>query len=144
MKMARSYHGCFSVKEQGNISKVYVFGGSDGTVDGSSDGGIDGTLTSSTEVLNVSNLTWSDGPSLPNAMAGNTGLESVDEQFLGFSIGGYRQLGPITWSNYMHQHSIFGLQNSGGNQRWVYVGRMKSSRSFPTAVNAPSSLTFNC
>ena len=50
----RGGHGCFSLKEKGDVSKVYVFGGTDGL-----------SYFSSTEVLKVGDLDWSDGPSLP-------------------------------------------------------------------------------
>lgn len=122
MKNARYHHGCFSVKQSGNVSNVYVFGGS-------------GSMKS-TEVLNVNDLTWSDGPDLPIGMHGNAGVESNDNQYLGFSVGGY--------SGGIIKNTIYGLQKSGENQKWVAFISMNDPRYFSSVVNVPSSLLTFC
>ena len=124
MKHKRRNHGCFSVKEQGKVTKVYVFGGNDGS-----------SLLTSTEVLNVSDLTWSDGPSLPYPMYGNAGVSSNDKKYEGFCVGGY---------NSTKFKTVLGLENANGNQRWVEVGQMKEPREDHTVVNAPPSLLDSC
>ena len=121
MKKARYYHGCFSVKQNGNISNVYVFGGS-------------GAMKA-TEVLNVNDLIWSDGPDLPIGIYGNTGAESNDNQYLGFSVGGY---------NGNAKNTIYGLQKSGQNQKWVAFQSMNEARNDASVVNVPSSLLTFC
>ena len=122
MKKARRLHGCFSVKQNGNVSKVYVFGGYPGPM-------------RSTEVLNVNDLTWSDGPDLPIGMYGNAGVESNDNQYLGFSVGGY---------NSGYKNTIYGLQKSGENQKWVAFKSMNEARRYASVVNVPSSLLSFC
>ena len=123
MRTGRYWHGCFSVKEQGKVTKVYVFGG------------YDGSYLSSTEVLNVSDRTWSEGPSLPYPMSGNAGVSSNDKKYEGFCVGGY---------NGTDLKTVLGLENANGNQRWVQVGQMKEPRGFHTVVNAPPSLLNSC
>ena len=122
MKKERGYHGCFSVKENGNVSNVYVFGGNPGPM-------------SSTKVLNVNDLTWSDGPDLPIGIYGNAGVESNDNQYLGFSVGGY---------NSGSKNTIYGLQKSGDNLKWVTFQSMNEPRYYTSAVNVPSTLLSFC
>ena len=121
MKKVRFNHGCFSVKQNGNVSNVYVFGGT-------------GAMKS-TEVLDVNDLTWSDGPDLPIGIYGNAGVESNDNQYLGFSVGGY---------NGGCKNTIYGLQKSGDNLKWVTFQSMNEPRHYASAVNVPSSLLSFC
>ena len=123
MKKARRLHGCFSVKQSGNVSNVYVFGGSPGYM-------------RSTEVLNVNDLTWSDGPDLPIGMYGNAGVESNDNQYLGFSVGGE--------NSGVYKNTIYGLQKSSQNQKWVAFKSMNEARDSTSVVNVPSSLLTFC
>ena len=123
MKAARGNHGCFSVKQNGKVAKVYVFGGYPGPL-------------SSTEVLNVNDLTWSKGPDLPIALSGNDGAESFHDDYLGFSVGG--------WGNAKYLKTIFGLQKTAGSERWIQVQSMTEARQFHTVVNTPSSLLPFC
>ena len=67
----------------------------------------------STEVLNVNDLTWSDGPDLPIGMYSNAGVESNDNQYLGFSVGGFSDAG--TQEEDPNMNTIYGLQKSGEN-----------------------------
>ena len=123
MKKLRHGPGCFSVKQNGNVSNVYVFGGDPGPM-------------RSTEVLNVNELTWSDGPDLPIGMYGNAGVESDNNQYLGFSVGGRNNDG--------YKNTIYGLQKSGGTQKWVAFKSMNEARYFASVVNVPSSLLTFC
>ena len=123
MKKARRYHGCFSVKQSGNVSNVYVFGGYPGPM-------------KSTEVLNVNDLTWSDGPDLPIGIADNACVESNDNQYLGFSVGG--------WNSGGYKNTIYGLQKSSQHQKWVAFKSMNEARYFASVVNVPSSLLTFC
>ena len=122
MKKVRRGPGCFSVKQNGNVSNVYVFGGEPGT-------------KQSTEVLNVNDLTWSDGPDLPMGITGNAGAESNDNQYLGFSVGGY---------NSGYKNTIYGLQKSGEIQKWVAFKSMNEPRDHASVANVPSSLLTFC
>ena len=110
---------------------MYVFGGY-----GSQPGRTRGYMTS-TEILDVRDLTWSDGPSLPFAMGGHKAVESEVKGYLGFSIGGFIKGQPIG-------NTVYGLQNSNGNQTWVEMGQMAVPRGFGTVVNAPTSLLPSC
>ena len=123
MRTARGNHGCFSVKKNGRVAKVYVFGGYPGPL-------------SSTEVLNVSELTWSKGPDLLIGLNGNDGAESFHDDFSGFSVGG------LGHAKYLK--TIFGLQKTAGTERWVQVQSMTEARQFQTVVNNPSSLPPFC
>ena len=125
MKKARQWHGCFAVKQNGNVSKVYVFGGDPGPM-------------RSTEVLNVNDLTWSDGPDLPIGMYSNAGVESNDNQYLGFSVGGYNVLARG------YKNTIYGLQKSSQNQKWVAFEYMNAARKYASVVNVPSCLLTFC
>ena len=89
----------------------------------------------STEVLNVNDLTWSDGPDLPMGITGNAGAESNDNQYLGFSVGGY---------NSGYKNTIYGLQKSGEIQKWVAFKSMNEPRDHASVANVPSSLLTFC
>ena len=129
MKKLRHGPGCFSVKQNGNVSNVYVFGGYPGPM-------------KSTEVLNVNDLTWSDGPNLPIGMYENAGVESNDNQYLGFSVGGSIDNG--AQEEDPSKNTIYGLQKSGGNQKWVEFKSMDEPRNYASVVNVPSSLLTFC
>ena len=133
-KKARFMHGCFSVKQNGNVSNVYVFGGESTS--------IKSITMKSTEVLNVNDLTWSDGPNLPIGMYENAGVESNDNQYLGFSVGGSTADG--TQEEYQFKNIIYGLQKSGDNQKWVAFKSMNEPRKHASVVNVPSSLLTFC
>ena len=96
----------------------------------------------STEVLNVNDLTWSDGPNLPIGMYENAGVESNDNQYLGFSIGGPTAAG--TQEEDPSKNTIYGLQKSGENQKWVAFKSMNETRGYASVVNVPSSLLTFC
>ena len=127
-------HGCFSVKQNGNVSNVYVFGGESGS--------LKSITMKSTEVLNVNDLTWSDGPDLPIGMYSNAGVESKDNQYLGFSVGGSAAV--KTQGENSSKNTIYGLQKSGGNQKWVEFKSMDEPRNYASVVNVPSSLLTFC
>ena len=129
MKKEREYHGCFSVKQNGNVSKVYVFGGEPG-------------IKQSTEVLNVNDLTWSDGPNLPIGMYENAGVESNDNQYLGFSVGGSIDNG--AQEEDPSKNTIYGLQKSSQNQKWVAFKSMNVPRRGASVTNVPTSLLTFC
>ena len=128
-KKARFMHGCFSVKQNGNVSNVYVFGGESTS--------IKSITMKSTEVLNVNDLTWSDGPDLPIGMSSNAGVESNDNQYLGFSVGGDNSRKHLFGK-------IYGLQKSGENLKWVPYKSMNERRNFASVTNVPSSLLTFC
>ena len=120
MKQKRAWHGCFTSK-----NNIYVVGG------------WAGTRLSSTEVLNINSLTWTDGPDLPNALYGNSVVESVEIEYLGFSMGGSLQHETPT-------NDIFGLRESSSSSIWEKIGTMNLPREKFAAVNAPKSLVPSC
>merc|ERR1711872_772123 len=117
-------HGCFSVKQNGNVSNVYVFGGESTS--------IKSITMKSTEVLNVNDLTWSDGPNLPIGMYENAGVESNNNQYLGFHVSGSCYNGC--------KDTIHGLQKSGEKLKWVQYKSMNEPRNHASVINVPSSL----
>ena len=91
---------------------------------------------SSTEILDVKTMTWSNGPNLPTSVTGNRGVESVTDTYLGFSTGGYYR---TVYNN------IYGLKKTSGNTyRWVQVQSMATGRYYHSVVNAPTTLLPNC
>ena len=93
---------------------------------------------SSTEILDVKTMTWSNGPNLPTSVTGNRGVESVTDTYLGFSTGG-------TSRGWNAQNNIYGLKKTSGNTyRWVQVQSMATGRYYHSVVNAPTTLLPNC
>ena len=119
MRLKRSYHGCFSVKTNNTITEIYVIGG----IIQQSGAAV------STEVLNVQNLTWSDGPSLPFGMYGLKAVASVQDEYVGFVVGGNGNGEPL--------NTIFGLKKSNKNLSWIEIGRTNMMRYHHAVVNAP-------
>ena len=96
-------------------------------------GGLDIDLKdmNSTEILNVGDMTWSFGPNLPIGVNQNAGVESVDDSYLGFSVGGHR-------NHYGVFKEIYGLQNTKENVlKWVKFGEMDENRHSHTVANVP-------
>ena len=124
MMTARSGHGCFSAKNRGNVTHVYAFGGR----------GFGFEYLKTTEVMDVNYLVWSYGPSLPIGIVENRGVESFDDIYDGFSIGGRDT------EDWKEQSVIYGLKNTNGNKQWLRVGSMNNPRWSTTAINAASYL----
>ena len=94
---------------------------------------------SSTEILDVKTMTWSNGPNLPISVTGNRGVESFTDTYLGFSTGG---TSCCSWSA---QNNIYGLKKTSGNTySWVQVQSMATGRYYHSVVNAPTTLLPNC
>ena len=93
---------------------------------------------SSTEILDVKTMTWSNGPNLPISVTGNRGVESFTDTYLGFSAGG-SDGGSYAYNN------VYGLKKTSGNTyRWVQVQSMATGREYHSVVNAPTTLLPNC
>ena len=91
---------------------------------------------SSTEILDVKTMTWSNGPNLPISVERNRGVESFTDNYLGFSTGGYYR---------SVRNNIYGLKKTSGNTyRWVQVQSMATGRYYHSVVNAPTTLLPNC
>ena len=78
MRNVRYRFGCFSVTENGSVSKVVAVAGSDGS-----------RTLSSAEMLDVETMQWQNLPGLPFQVYDNKGVESVTRPYLGFSVGGF-------------------------------------------------------
>ena len=92
---------------------------------------------SSTEILNLSDMTWSPGPDFPYDIYLNKGVTSIQGDILGYSVGGTARRG-------RYQKEIMGLKKSNGHLEWVSVGNMTEGRYSHSAVKAPRSLTPSC
>ena len=93
---------------------------------------------SSTEILDVKTMTWSNGPNLPITVIRNRGVESFTDTYLGFSTGGTNYY----WNGY---NNVYGLKKTSGNTyRWVQVQSMATGRYWHSVVNAPTTLLPNC
>ena len=96
-----------------------------------------GDRLSSTEVLDVNTMTWGIGQPLPRPDAGNRGMQSGSDTYLGFSTGGN--------GNGRRHSKIYGLIATDENGlEWEEVHSMTTARSYHSAVNAPKSLLPNC
>ena len=121
----RARHGCFHIKYNNIVTQIVVMGG------------VGSAPLSSTEVLDVSTMTWSIGPPLPTSFYDNRGVQSVDDSYLGFSTGGY--------GNSKRQNQIIGLKRTNKDfYSWEYVHSMTTPRNAHSVVNAPGSFLPNC
>ena len=101
--------------------------------------GYSSEIISSTEILDVSTMTWAMGPPLPITILGNQGVESYTDTSLGLSTGGNGGSGN------KRIKKIYSLQNtSDEGYTWEEVYSMTAARDHHSAVNAPTSLLPNC
>ena len=99
-----------------------------------------GKTLKSIEILNLATMTWSDGPDFPYNIAHNDGATSIQDGYLGYSIGG---LGEMDGRTFMSK-GIMGLESSNGSLRWVPVGNMIRPRLDHTAVKVSLSIIPEC
>ena len=128
MKNARSSHGCFSVHEQENITKVVVMGGTVKVVTANS---IMASSVSSAEMLDLQTLQWEEIPSPfgppERGSISVIGVESVVPPYLGFSVGNF----------------IKGLKQVNNNKyEWEKLKSMKDLSA--AVVNAPKTMFSSC
>ena len=142
MKLARKNHGCFSIYTNNIVTHVVVVGGSCQDMTGNDSDCRNGTRKS-TEILSLANMTWSDGPEFPYHITQSKGVTSVQDDYLGYSIGGLEN-GYGNAENYGEKKEIMGLEKSDGRLRWVFVGNMTTPRFLHAAVKAPMSLFPSC
>ena len=90
-----------------------------------------------TEILSLSDMTWSHGPDFPYDIYFNRGVTSNQDDILGYSVGGSARRGK-------YQKEIMGLKKSNGRLEWVSVGNMTEGRYSASAIKAPRSLTPSC
>ena len=128
MGTARAMHGCFSIEENGTITKVVAMGGKP-----------NGNFAlSKAEILDVASLRWQRLPDLPFEVRYNQGVESMIGPYLGFSIAG-----SSSWpSHWMTEKRIIGLRKyRNGSYYWeILNNHLSSKREFFSAVNAPISM----
>ena len=92
----------------------------------------------SSEVLSLSDMTWSNGPDLLYTCEGNQGVSSIQDDYLGYSIGGEgRSVDGRFWDRYQE---IWGLKKSNGTLKWIFVTNMTIKRSYHSAVKVPVSM----
>lgn len=126
MRSKRKNHGCFSIKQNGVVKKVVVMGGSRGSRWSN--------FRSSSEVLDVQENEFKEGPGLPYPLSGISGVGSINEPYLGFAMGGAR------WgkrnTNEYYQRNIYGLKKQSETKwEWVKTGEMKEPRISFSVVN---------
>ena len=129
MGTARAMHGCFSIEENGTITKVVAMGGKP-----------NGNFAlSKAEILDVASLRWQRLPDLPFEVKDNQGVESMIEPYLGFSIAGSSPIGNFGWRT---EKRIIGLRKyRNGSYYWeILNNHLSSKREFFSAVNAPISM----
>ena len=127
MRNKRKDHGCFSIEENGQVTKIVAMGGS-----------YHGRL-STAEILDVKSMQWQDLPDLPFAVKWNKGVESKIGPYLGFSVAG--------WSDTTgNEKRIIGLRKNqnGNNYYWEQANSLTTGRMSPTVVNAPISMVPSC
>ena len=125
MSIGRKHHGCFSIMQNGYVSKIVVMGGNNSS------------FLSSAEMLDVTSKQWQILPNLPFKVASNKCVESVIGPYLGFSVGGF--------SENDFEKRIIGLRKqSSGNYQWIHVNCLTTGRKFHSVVNAPISILPSC
>ena len=124
MRTARYEHGCFSVTENGEVTKIVIVGGR----------GSGWNLLSTAEILDIQSMQWQPLPNPPFGMSYGFAIESVVEPYLGFSIGG------------SNEKRIIGLRKKKGENsyQWDYLNGLSNSRHGLTVVNAPRSILPSC
>ena len=132
MWTGRKLHGCFSIEENGTITKVVAMGGKTNA----------NYAMSMAEILDVASLQWQQLPDLPFKVVSNKGVESVIGPYLGFSVAGSRPLG----SSWRREKRIIGLRkNKNGSYYWEQLNSQLSyGRDSFSAVNAPISMVPTC
>ena len=135
MQQARQSHGCFSIYTNNTITEIAVVAG---TCRGDPNCG-DSLITNSTEILSLADMTWSYGPDFPYEIYNNKGVTSIQDEFLGYSIGGFNVKNEPSY-----QKEIMGLKKTNGRLEWVSAGSMTEGRYSVSALKAPRSLTPLC
>ena len=144
MRLARKNHGCFSIYTNNTVTHVVVVGGGCQDMTGNDSDCQNGTRKS-TEILSIANMTWSDGPEFPYHITQNKGVTSVQDDYLGYSIGGLENgYGNTENQNFGEKKEIMGLEKSNGRLKWVSVGNITTPRFSHAAVKAPMSLLSSC
>ena len=132
MQQARQDHGCFSIYTNNTVTEIVVVGGYCRDYNGNDIPNCDKGRINSTEILSLADMTWSHGPDFPYEIHHNKGVTSIQDEFLGYSVGGYG-----------HQ-DIMGLKKTNGRLEWVSAGSMTQGRNSMSAIKAPRSLTPFC
>ena len=134
MQQSREYHGCFPIYTNNIITEIVVVGGScwDFFEAGVPNCERKNSKLKSTEILSIATMTWSHGPDYPYDIYLPRGVTSIQDEFLGYSVGGYG-----------HQ-DIMGLKKTNGRLEWVSAGTLTEYRAHFSAVKAPRSLTPFC
>ena len=141
MQQSRQNHGCFPIYTNNIVTEIVVVGGKcwDIFEIGIPNCEFQNFKLKSTEILNIAAMTWSQGPDFPYDVYYNKGVTSIQDEFLGYSIGGYgRRSGSYI------QKEIMGLKKTNGRLEWVSAGNMTEGRYDHSAIKAPRSLTPFC
>ena len=139
MQQARQDHGCFSIYTNNTVTEIVVVGGYCRDYNGNDIPNCDKGRINSTEILSLADMTWSHGPDFPYEVYNNKGVTSIQDEFLGYSIGGFGRR-----SGSYYQKEIMGLKKTNGRLEWVSAGSMTEGRYSMSAIKAPRSLTPFC
>ena len=136
MQQSRESHGCFPIYTNNIITEIVVIGGNcwDIFEAGVPNCGWENRKLKSTEILSIATMTWSRGPDFPYVISMSKGVTSIQDGFLGYSVGGYGE----------GRNKIVALKKTNGRLEWVSAGTMTENRSHHSAVKAPRSLTPFC
>ena len=139
MRKSRYNHGCFPIYKNNVITDIVVVGGTCQThVDQDPECSKNHGFLNSSEVLSLVDMTWSNGPDLPYTSVGNQGVPSIQDDYLGYSIGGEgRTVDGRWWDRYQE---VWGLKKSDGILEWDFVTNMTIKRSYHSAVKVPISM----
>jgi len=129
MRARREKHGCFSIEENGRVTKIVAMGG------------FGNGYLSSAEILNVTSMQWENLPDLPFGVVGHKGVESDIGPYLGFSVTGYRG---SAVSRGTFERRIYALGKNESGYYWEEVKGLTTSRLYSAVVNVPMSIVPSC
>ena len=117
MKTARYKHGCARIR---NDSIIVA-------------GGLDRYYVTSTEILKIGDLTWTNGPDIKESAFENRIAMSYRKDYIALSLGGIGENdGPA------NQPAIYGFHQH--RNEWQFLGIVNEYRYWGSVVNVPSNL----
>ena len=117
MKTARYKHGCARIR---NDSIIVA-------------GGLDRRYVTSTEILKIGDLTWTDGPDIKESAFENRVVMSNRKDYIALSLGG---IGENDGPEY--PPAIYGFHQN--RNEWQFLSNVNECRYWGSVVNVPSNL----
>ena len=117
LKTARYKHGCARIR---NDSIIVA-------------GGLGGWIVTSTEILKIGDLTWTNGPDIKESAFENRIVMSNRKDYIAISLGG---IGENDGPEY--PPAIYGFHQN--RNEWQFLSNVNECRYWGSVVNVPSNL----